>query len=225
MGMTSVRDEGAKGFQTHPFPPGRAFHLVDLENLIGDPRAPATEVARVIGIYRATMVSLGDLVVIACNPRMAVSAKLSWPGILVRVGRGCNGADFALLREAQPADLASRFSKVVVASGDGIFAPLVAELRAMGIAVDVVGRHGSISRSLVRVVRERGSSGLAHFPPSRHVNRRGIQGSSVTAMRTPSSFESMAPSVRLRDDRPCPRTTFATRGYGTQPGWEDCNRA
>jgi len=130
-------------------PRGRTLHLVDIENLLGDPRAAGPAIAAAIEAYRSAMrVAPGDHVVIACNHGLAVDAGLAWPGARLRTGSGPDGADLALIDDADPAYVAAHYDRVVIGSGDGIFTGLAADLRALGTAVCVVARDGSLSRAL-----------------------------------------------------------------------------
>lgn len=127
----------------------RTFHLVDIENLVGDPVADDKRVTAAVAAYKqAAHVGPADLAVIASNGKLAVAAGLAWPGALLRVGRGPNGADLALLAEAPVESLARRFDHVVIGSGDGIFVELVRQLRLHGRTVTVVARSGSLARRL-----------------------------------------------------------------------------
>jgi hypothetical protein len=102
---------------------------------------------------RQVRVGESDLVVLGTNGYLAFATKAAWPGALVRIGRGPDGADLALLREASPSDLAQRFDRVVVGSGDGIFTGLVADLRFSNVEVVVAARPRSVARSLRRLAR------------------------------------------------------------------------
>lgn len=133
-------------------PIGRTLHLIDVENLSGGRAAGPKAVAPALADYRRTIdVGADDHVVLGSGPLLAVAAGRSWPGARLVVGRGVDGADRALLRAADPAFLAARFDRVVVASGDHAFAGLVSELRARGVAVVVVSRPGSLSADLRRL--------------------------------------------------------------------------
>jgi hypothetical protein len=81
--------------------PGRALHLVDVDNLLGDPRqATPASVAATLAAYRqAVRVAPADLVVVATNPGLALVVGLAWPGPLLRTARGPDGADLALLAD------------------------------------------------------------------------------------------------------------------------------
>jgi hypothetical protein len=129
---------------------GRTLHLVDVENLLGNPYSSEAAVAEVLARYRRCHLRDGDHVIIAANPHLGFKAKMAWPEALVRWGRGSDGADKALLAEANPTDIARRFDRLVVASGDHIFVELVKQVRARGVAVIVVYRPGSLSKRLRR---------------------------------------------------------------------------
>ena len=79
----------------------RALHLVDVDNLLGDPRqATPASVAATLAAYRqAVRVAPADLVVVATNPGLALVVGLAWPGPLLRTARGPDGADLALLAD------------------------------------------------------------------------------------------------------------------------------
>ena len=61
---------------------------------------------------------------------------------------GENGADLALLDAYEPSEITSRFSRVVIGSGDGIFAPLAGALAKAGCHVTVVTRPESLANRL-----------------------------------------------------------------------------
>jgi hypothetical protein len=121
---------------------------VDVENLLGDPHGSDAAVREVLAQYRDRHVRGRDQVIIAANPNLGLKAKLAYPEALVRWATGPDGADNALLAEASPADIAGRFDRLVVASGDHIFAPLVEQVCGLGVTVLVVHRRGSLSRRL-----------------------------------------------------------------------------
>lgn len=131
-------------------PVGRALHLVDLENVLGDPRAAGPCVAEtyeevlVRGLHRT-----GDLVVVAVNPGLAEHfAFTDHTSCQLLVRRGHDGADLALLGWGTPELIARRFDRLVVASGDGIFAGIVHALRAFGLRVEVLYGRGGVSGRL-----------------------------------------------------------------------------
>jgi hypothetical protein len=133
-------------------PVGRTLHLVDLENLAGGSSVDDAEVDEALARYESVVrVRPGDHRIIACGRRLAFQAKDRWRGALVKAAHGVDGADRALLAEAVPAFVSSRYDRVVVASGDHGFAPLVVELDAAGVSVCVVSRREALARRLREV--------------------------------------------------------------------------
>ena len=133
-------------------PTGRALHLVDLENVLGDPWATGPAV---VDAYEAVLDAgdhrTGDIVVVAVNPWMFDSlAYAPHTSCELLVGRGHDGCDLQLLGWESPEWIVQRFDRLAVASGDGIFAGLVDEVRDAGRAVDVVYGRGGVSRRLQR---------------------------------------------------------------------------
>ena len=130
--------------------PGRTLHLVDAENLAGSPRFTLADAAAVERAYRA-VVSPGptDQFVVATSHHAAFPAWFAWPHSARRlVQSGPDGADLALLEVIEREAVAERFARVVIGSGDGIFALAAARLHASGSAVTVVSRRRGLSRAL-----------------------------------------------------------------------------
>lgn len=133
-------------------PVGRALHLVDLENVIGDPRAHGPGVARAYeAVLRTGNHRCGDLVVVAANARMlAQLAFTPHTACQLMVGSGPDGADLRLMAWGSPAWIAQRFDRLVVASGDGIFADVVHATCERGMSVEVLHGRGGVSARLRR---------------------------------------------------------------------------
>ena len=131
-------------------PRDRALVLLDIENLAGDPFVSA-DVARAVvdRTLRSAGVRAGDHVIIGCNPRLGIAAGAACPGARLVVGRGPDGADQALLATSDADDVARRYDRVVIRSGDHAFAPLARALRRRGVPVTVISRRGAISHHLV----------------------------------------------------------------------------
>jgi hypothetical protein len=131
----------------------RTLHLIDVENLVGGVAAGHDAVGPALEAYRRT-ITIGpeDHVVLGTGTELAFAAKAAWPGALLRIGKGLDGADRALLSVLDPAFIASHYHRLVVASGDHAFAPMVADLRARRMAVVVVTRNReSLSGDLRRL--------------------------------------------------------------------------
>jgi len=132
----------------------RTLHLVDVDNLLGDPRqaTPASVAAILAADRHAVRVAPADLVVVATNPGLALDVGLAWPGPLLRAARGPDGADLALLADLGDLMAAGafpcRFSRVVIGGGDHIYEPAARRLTAAGTQVVVVSRPDALARRL-----------------------------------------------------------------------------
>lgn len=131
-------------------PAQRALVLLDLENLAGGPRFGVSTARRlVMAVLRTTKARHGDHVIVGCNPALGVTVAEAWPRARLVVRSGRDGADQALIDAAEPADIARRYRRLVLGSGDHLFAPLAGAARRLGVRVTVVGRQGAISQHLV----------------------------------------------------------------------------
>jgi hypothetical protein len=99
-------------------------------------------------------VQLGDHVVIATGWAAAPSAWFGWSGGRRLVRPGVDGADMALLDVIADESLSLRYERVVLASGDGVFAEACAHLQAEGCKLTVVTRSGALSLRLRLAVRD-----------------------------------------------------------------------
>jgi len=131
---------------------GRTLHLIDIENLVGNPFATAAAIRQGLDDYtRAADVGPDDLAVVAMNRFLfKQAAYVVEPGWAIRPALGPDGADLALLADAPAFWTASRFDRLVVGSGDGIFSDLVAEVSSAGTEAWVVSHAGCLSRRLAR---------------------------------------------------------------------------
>jgi hypothetical protein len=123
--------------------------LVDIENLAGTGLPTEWEVAGVHQEY-ANRVGIGplDQVVIGCNHKALSAAGHGWPGARYLIRSGPDGADIALLAVIEGENVAARFTRVVIASGDGGFTWAAAALAAAGCRVTVVSRRARLATTL-----------------------------------------------------------------------------
>jgi len=106
-------------------------------------------IAAAIDAYRRTVaVRADDIVIVGCNGGMVLAAAEAWPTARIVKGVGPDGVDLRLLGDAEPHMVSARFDRVVIGSGDHIFAPLASALRARRTAVVVVSLAGSLSAQL-----------------------------------------------------------------------------
>lgn len=145
-----VRERGAAPW----VPEGRVLHLVDVENLCGGSHVSDESVGFAMQDYwGAVALDPLDHVIIACSPQLAIPVHDAAPEARILVGRGFDGADRELIGAADTSDIARRFDRVVIASGDHIFTTLAASLRLAGVGVTVVSRESSLSASLARAAQ------------------------------------------------------------------------
>jgi hypothetical protein len=135
--------------------PARRLHLVDIENLAGDPLPNLGQIRQALGLYTGCL-ALGpmDQVEVASSHLTLLNAALGWPQAHYRVRSGPDGADLALLDVLRHENVAKRFTHVTIASGDHLFAEEAAHLAAQGVWVTMVSRRRSLSRQLELAARE-----------------------------------------------------------------------
>ena len=135
--------------------PTRTVHLVDIENLAGTAIPTLREVMEVQVRYARHMPpGADDHVIMASNHLALVNAALGWPHARYRVRSGPDGADLELLDVIESENVATRFTRVVIGSGDGVFGHAAQGLMERGVRVTVVSRWGSLAPSLERAAME-----------------------------------------------------------------------
>ena len=125
----------------------RTMHLVDLENLVGDPYADGETAMAVLDRYlELAHWQPGDLVHVAVNPHLALEIGWRLPaGCTLRTASGPDAADHRLLDIATPEFVARRFGRLVIGSGDHVFIAHACATRTAGVGVIVVARPGSLA--------------------------------------------------------------------------------
>jgi hypothetical protein len=142
----------------------RPLHILDIDNLLGDPTATDTHVINdCLGQYRAhTGYQKGDHVVVGtgCNALHVYAVQSCWPAVQYVRRSGPDGADFALIEQALIALERGRYSHFILGSGDGRFADLYDEMTARGYPVFVASRPSALSWKL----RQRAGENLIYLP-------------------------------------------------------------
>jgi hypothetical protein len=135
--------------------PARSLHLVDIENLAACSAPSQGQVCTVHHCYTERM-ALGafDQVVVASSHLTLLNAALGWPHARYRVRSGHDGADLELIDVLMHESVITRFARIVIASGDGIFTPAAARLASAGVWVTVVSRRSSLSAQLALAARQ-----------------------------------------------------------------------
>lgn len=139
----------------HRFPP-RRLHLIDIENLVGDRGPSLGQVRHARDLYIGCVAfDAMDQVEVAASSRQTLeNAAFGWPCVHYRVRYGPDGADLALLDVMQHENVGGRFTRVVIGSGDHLFAEEAAHLAARGVHVAVVSWQRSLSPQLAQAAHE-----------------------------------------------------------------------
>lgn len=118
---------------------------------MGTPRFAHQDVGALRTVYEAAtrIAANAQVVVGASADQSALEAGLGWPGSGVRLHRGHDGADLALIDLLEHESIPARFGQVFLGSGDGIFATVASVLSGQGVEVTVVSRRTALSRSLL----------------------------------------------------------------------------
>lgn len=131
---------------------GRTLHVVDVDNLTGGPTEHDCVASHAAQAYRvAADVRPGDLIVVGSDLRSAAVTAFAWDGAHRVSSTGTDAVDLVLIEHLDADELAGRFGRVSVGSGDGIFAGPLPALRRAGLTVDVVALRGAVSWRLYPV--------------------------------------------------------------------------
>lgn len=127
----------------------RQLILVDIENVLGTPTFTADDALLARDMIENSVGSIrNELVMVVSSHRGMFQVFAAWHGARLKFQSGPDGADLALLEELQHADIAERFTDVILVSGDGIFTDRVVSLTAQGVKVTVVAPVDGCSRRL-----------------------------------------------------------------------------
>ena len=137
----------------------RFFHLVDIDNLLGDPRSTDNDQIRTcfehyrkLTYYRegTHFAAVGT----GCNGCHVLAVQSQWPGVRYVRRPGVDGADIALHEVALDEAATGRYTNFVIASGDGRFCETYRELSRLGYPVTVVSRPEALSVELRHLVND-----------------------------------------------------------------------
>lgn len=129
----------------------RTYHLLDVENLACGCGAYSHARAD----YEAAVgVGPNDVIVVGCDISQLFAVHDVFPTCRLHPGRGPDGADLALI-DAVVLDLdrmAEQFDRLVIGSGDHIFATVAHRARAAGLVVEAAARELTMSADLYLAV-------------------------------------------------------------------------
>ena len=118
-----------------------SIHFVDIENLCGCGKVNKAQVMQARLKYeKAVSPRFGDVICVAAGPQNRRAVYEGWGKAIYVWRKGPDGADNALLDTFHNIERVSKFSHVIIGSGDGGLTPIAAESRALGITVTVVVR-------------------------------------------------------------------------------------
>ena len=127
----------------------RHLVLIDIENLASE---PCPSIRLLEEVKESLMAAISDFdhlpCVVACNHRAAPNVSFAFPKALRRWRSGKDGADLALLYEMDDLRVMSRYQRVTLCSGDGIFAESMATLAQAGINTTVISLNGHLAKRL-----------------------------------------------------------------------------
>lgn len=147
----------------------RSLHLIDLENLCASGLPAEDLIEKVWHTYRYGVPnSPEDQYIVGSSHLFAARAWFVLPaqGIQRRARSGKNGGELAILAEVDLDHVASRFDRLVIASGDGIFAGTAKTAREYGLHVHQVSGLGACSRALAATAHTHSRLRLATEAPA-----------------------------------------------------------
>ena len=131
---------------------GRAILLCDIENLAYDFRKKGFSREDVCLVHDRIMTLIGHLrpyPVIAASHYFWKPVMTGWNSTFFPMLRsGKDGADLALLDAFKNKSCGDKYETILIASGDGIFSALAAELSSAGKEVIVLFGRGGIAKKL-----------------------------------------------------------------------------
>lgn len=152
---TTPSTSGRERKRTHQRYPARTLHLIDIENLAGSAVPSLGQVQELRTLYRRRLKpGADDQIVLACNHRAFRTAGFGWLDSRHMVRSGRDGADRELLDVMYYENIAERFARVAIASGDGAFTEEAARLAKLGCRLIVISRRESLSARLALVAHE-----------------------------------------------------------------------
>ena len=128
--------------------PARTLVLVDIENLVGRSHVAPAETRYLARLARNIVLPQPSHTIVASSRFNAPNVVFDWPNARFVLGRGPKAADLALISIIENEQLASRYDRVIIGSGDGIFAESVAQLAAQGVRVTALVGRGRLSTKL-----------------------------------------------------------------------------
>jgi len=130
----------------------RQLIIVDIENLVGNPDPSEEEVRIIHDKLQFSLAKRPEIIsqfTIAYSHFGVPKFRFTWK-IGNHIWRSSeDGADLALLKEiSDPLHIRKLYSRVIIGSGDGIFAPAAQRLIEAGLRVDLIASEEHLSEDL-----------------------------------------------------------------------------
>lgn len=125
----------------------RTLCVVDVENCAS---TSDLSLERALHVHEAISKAVPEAVmhVVGCSHRNAAAAGFAFNRSRLVVRSGVDGADLALIAVLETERIEQRFGRVIVASGDHIFVPVIKRLRDAGVEVEALSIKEQLSREL-----------------------------------------------------------------------------
>ena len=125
----------------------RTLFLVDIENLVGSGLVYEEEVSQArVNLFSLVTPKNKDCVFVAANPMNREAVYEGWPGALYNFRYGQDGADLQIINFFAGIEDLSKYSEVILASGDAGLEPIARKAREMGLKIQIVANRKSCSK-------------------------------------------------------------------------------
>jgi len=125
----------------------KKLFLVDIENLVGSGLVFEEEVSDAREkLFSLVTPKAKDCVFVAANPMNREAVYEGWPGALYNFRYGQDGADLQIIKFFAGIEDLSKYSEVILASGDAGLEPIARKARDLGLKIQVVANRQSCSK-------------------------------------------------------------------------------
>ena len=125
----------------------KKLFLVDIENLVGSGLVFEEEVSDAREkLFSLVTPKAKDCVFVAANPMNREAVYEGWPGALYNFRYGQDGADLQIIKFFAGIEDLSKYSEVILASGDAGLEPIARKARDLGLKIQVVANRKSCSK-------------------------------------------------------------------------------
>ena len=133
---------------------GRLLVLIDIENLTGTPSPTTNDVKAAKAALRAAIPDFDDSQrIVSCSHHAAPTVSFAFPTARHLWRSGRDGADLALIDVLENELVHERYDRVIICSGDGIFADIAASLAGADVDVTAIALEGHLSARLELAAR------------------------------------------------------------------------